>query len=54
MKKTKLDCEDCGNSFTRSKVMNKVVGKDDDSEDDDSNQIMSSCDWVNELDFDAV
>jgi hypothetical protein len=36
------------------KVMNEVVEKDDDSEDEDTNQIMSSCDWVNELDFEAV
>jgi hypothetical protein len=36
------------------KVMNEVVEKDDDSDEEDSNQIMSSYDWVNELELEEV
>jgi hypothetical protein len=36
------------------KVMNEVVEKEDDSEEEDGNQIMSSCDWVNELEIEEV
>ena len=34
--------------------MNEVVEKDDDSEEEDGNQIMSSYDWVNELELEEV
>jgi hypothetical protein len=36
------------------RVMKEVIEKDDDSGDEDSNQIMSSHDWVNELEFEGV
>jgi hypothetical protein len=36
------------------KVMNEVLEKDDDSDEEDGNQIMTSCDWVNELEMEEV
>jgi hypothetical protein len=36
------------------KVMNEVLEKDEDSDEEDGNQIMTSCDWVNELEIEEV
>ena len=35
-------------------MMNEVVEKDDDSDEENGNQIMTSCDWVNELEIEEV